>query len=144
MSNPRMVDGNGMRGGAAVSVVVLLGGFVLGWRGVVPAIGVALGIGSLFGLRYSPLGATYRFVKKTLRLDVPVKPEEEPPPRFAQTLGFIFLTFASLGFWVFDSDILGWTLGLMVAGLQTLLAVSGICVGCEMYLFTKRLASKGA
>lgn len=144
MSNPRMVDSNGVRGGAAVSVVVLLGGFVLGWRGVVPAIGVALAIGSLFGLRYSPLGATYRFIKKTFRLDIPVEPEEEPPPRFAQTLGFTFLTAASLGFWVLESNTLGWTLGLMVAGLQTLLAVSGICVGCEMYLFTKRLASKGA
>ncbi|MFA5891936.1 MAG: DUF4395 domain-containing protein [Actinomycetota bacterium] len=144
MSAPRMVDSNAVRGGAAVSVVILLGGFVLGWRGVVPAIGVALGIGSAFGLRYSPLGATYRLIKKTLRLSIAVKPEEEPPPRFAQTLGFAFLALASAGFWVFNSDVLGWTLGLMVAGLQTLLAVSGICVGCEMYLFTKRLASKGA
>ena len=75
MSEKGMVDKNGMRGGAGLSAVLLLVGFVFQWRAMVPAIGAALAIGSLFGLRYSPLGATYRFVKKAFRLSIPVEPE---------------------------------------------------------------------
>jgi hypothetical protein len=143
MSGNRMVDRNSMRSGAGLSAVVLLVAFVFGWRAAVPAVGIALGVGSLFGLRYSPLGAIYRSTKKTFKLRVPVDPEEEPPPRFAQTLGFGFLTAASLAFlphW----NALGWTLALIVAGLQALLASTGLCIGCEIYLYAKRFSAKEA
>ena len=141
MSNPRMVDKNGMRAGAGLSAVLLLVGFIFAWRPMVPAIGIVLGMGSLFGLRYSPLGFTYRLTKKGLRLNVPVELEEEPPPRFAQTLGFGFLTAASIAF-VPHWNALGWTLALLVAGLQALLAVTGLCVGCEIYLYARRFRTK--
>ena len=137
MSEKRMVDKNGMRGGAGLSAVLLLGGFVFQWRAMVPAIGAALAIGSLFGLRYSPLGATYRFVKKAFRLSIPVEPEEEPPPRFAQTLGFVVCGIASLLF-IPGWNGAGWTLALLVAGLQGLLATTGLCIGCEIYLYAQR------
>jgi len=137
MSEKRMVDKNGMRGGAGLSAVLLLVGFVFQWRAMVPAIGAALAIGSLFGLRYSPLGATYRFVKKAFRLSIPVEPEEEPPPRFAQTLGFVVCGIASLLF-IPGWNAAGWTLALLVAGLQGLLATTGLCIGCEIYLYAQR------
>ena len=137
MSEKRMVDKNGMRGGGGLSAVLLLGGFVFQWRAMVPAIGAALAIGSLFGLRYSPLGATYRFVKKAFRLSIPVEPEEEPPPRFAQTLGFVVCGIASLLF-IPGWNAAGWTLALLVAGLQGLLATTGLCIGCEIYLYAQR------
>jgi len=137
MSEKRMVDKNGMRGGAGLSAVLLLVGFVFQWRAMVPAIGAALAIGSLFGLRYSPLGATYRFVKKAFRLSIPVEPEEEPPPRFAQTLGFVVCGIASLLF-IPGWNGAGWTLALLVAGLQGLLATTGLCIGCEIYLYAQR------
>ena len=138
-----MVDKNSVRGGAGLSAVVLLAAFVFQWRVAVPIIGAALAAGSLLGLRYSPLGATYRLTKKTFKLSVPVEPEEEPPPRFAQTLGFGFLAAASLAFlphW----NALGWTLALIVAGLQALLASTGLCIGCEIYLYAKRFSAKEA
>jgi len=137
MSEKRMVDKNGMRGGAGLSAVLLLVAFVFQWRAMVPAIGAALAIGSLFGLRYSPLGATYRFVKKAFRLSIPVEPEEEPPPRFAQTLGFVVCGIASLLF-IPGWNGAGWTLALLVAGLQGLLATTGLCIGCEIYLYAQR------
>ena len=142
MSEKRMVDKNGMRGGAGISAVLLLVGFVFQWDWMVPVIAVALAIGSLFGLRHSPLGAAYRFLKKTMKLTISVVPEEEPPPRFAQTLGFVVSGVGSLLFipgWAFA----GWTLGLMVAALQGLLATTGLCVGCEIYLYTQRLRVHG-
>ena len=141
MSEKRMVDKNGMRGGAGISAIVLLVGFVFQWRAVVPAVAVALAIGSLFGLRYSPLGATYRFIKKTFRLSIPVEPEEEPPPRFAQTMGFAVAGIGSLLF-IPGWNAAGWTLALLVALLQGLLAVTGLCVGCEIYLYVQRFKAR--
>jgi hypothetical protein len=139
-----MVDRNGMRGGAAISAVVLVVAFVLGWRGAVPAIAAALAIGPLFGMKRSPLGASYRTLKSGFKLSIPVEPEEEAPPRFAQVVGFIFLAAASIAFWPFKEHALGWALTLIVAALQTLLATTGICVGCEVYNFGRRFSSKAA
>jgi hypothetical protein len=139
----QMVDRNSMRSGAGLSAVLLLIGFVFEWRPIVPAVGAALAMGSLFGLRYSPLGWTYRTAKKLLRLSIPVEPEEEPPPRFAQTLGFAFLGAGSLAF-IPGWNALGWTLALIVAGLQALLASTGLCIGCEIYLYAKRFSAKEA
>jgi hypothetical protein len=141
MSEKRMVDKNGMRGGAGLSSVLLLVGFVFQWRAMVPAIAAALAIGSLFGVRYSPLGVAYRFVKKTFRLNIPVVPEEEPPPRFAQTLGFVVSGVASLLF-IPGWNAAGWTLALLVALLQGLLAATGLCIGCEIYLYAQRFKAR--
>ncbi len=140
----RMIDRNAHRWGAGISAILLLAGYALDVRVLVPIMGAALGIGTFFGLRYSPLGATYRFLKRTFKLDIPTVPEDEPPPRFAQLMGFAMLALGTIGFYAVDSKVMGWTFGLIVAALQTLLAVTGICVGCEMYLFGKRLAAKGA
>jgi hypothetical protein len=95
-------------------------------------------------LRYSPLGATYRFVKKTFKLHIPVIPEEEPPPRFAQLMGFAFLLAGTLAFRPLHMVSLGWTLTMIVAALQTLLGATGICVGCEIYLVGKRFSARSA
>lgn len=138
---PRMIDRNGHRWGATISAAVLLIGFVFDAQILAPIFAVILGISSFFGLRYSLLGLLFRAAKQVLKLNIPVEPEEEMPPRFAQLLGFVFLGLATLGFYVIDSGGIGWTLTLLVAGLQALLGVTGICVGCEMYLYGKKLAA---
>ena len=59
-------------------------------------------------------------------------------PRFANILGMIFLSLASvLLFAGFTAA--GWTVTLMVTALASLSALSGICVGCEMYATWARL-----
>ncbi|MGH2784382.1 MAG: DUF4395 domain-containing protein [Actinomycetota bacterium] len=140
----RMIDRNGHRWGAGISAVVLVVAYVTNLSALVMLIWVALGIGTFFGLRYSPLGATYRIAKKALKLNIPVVPEDEPPPRFAQLMGFAMLSLSAVGFYLLDNRVMGWTFAIIVAALQTLLAVTGLCVGCEMYLFGKRLTAKGA
>jgi Domain of unknown function (DUF4395) len=140
----RMIDRNAHRWGAGISAVVLYLGLIFDWHWVAPLICVVLGVGTFFGLRYSPLGATYRFVKRTLSLDIPVVPEEEPPPRFAQLMGFTFLLAATFGFYGIENATVGWTLTMIVAALQTLLAGTGLCVGCEVYLIGKRLSARSA
>lgn len=145
MSETRMVDKNGMRAGAGISAVALLAGFVVKPDGdfLIPLFAVLLGIPALFGARFGPLGLLYRGVK-TLGVKIPVEPEDEKPPRFAQLLGFVFLGLGAFALYGFQADGLAWTLALMVAALQTLLAATGLCVGCEIYLYAKRFTAKAA
>lgn len=138
----RMIDRNGHRWGAAISVVILLAGWLFEADAVVPVMAGVLLIGPIFGLRSSPLGITYRAIKRFGRLDIPVVPEEEAPPRFAQAVGFVFLAIATVGLYVMDSFAFGWTFALIVAALQALLAATGICVGCEVYLLGQRLRAR--
>ena len=133
-----------MRAGAGISAVALLVAMVTDAPAVVVVVFAALAVGALFGPQVSPLGMIYRGIKSTLKLKISKEPEDAAPPRFAQTLGAIFLGLSMLCFYAFDAGGAGWAFAMIVAGLQALLAVSGICVGCEMYLFGKRLAAKGA
>jgi hypothetical protein len=70
-------------------------------------------------------------IRKTLRL-APTEPEHEYPPRFAQALGGIFLASGAIAFGL-GLTFVGWILVAAVAGLQTLLATTGYCLGCRLY-----------
>ena len=127
----RSIDPRGMRFGAGVSAIVLAIAFLLDlpWLGVL--VGVNLGVSAFFGTRLFLPGRAWPTVKRSLRLG-PAQPEHEYPPRFAQALGGTFLLAAALAFLVGVAPA-GWVLVGAVAGLQTLLAVTGICVGCRLY-----------
>ena len=127
----RMIDPRGHRFGAGVSALLLIASFATGW---VPGVALALlsiGSSAAFGLRYSIYGVIWRRIARTLRLPK-VEPEHEYPPRFAQTLGSTVLTVALVAF-ILGATTLGWVLTLAVAGLQSLLAVTGYCLGCRLY-----------
>lgn len=139
-----MIDRNAHRGGAAVSAVVLLAAFLLKWHATAPAMVAVMAIGPLFGLRRSPLGLTYKALKAIFRLRIPVEPEEETPPRFAQGMGLAMMALATFGFYGLHSEVFGWTWVLVMAAAQGLLASTGICLGCEMYLIGRRLGMRSA
>jgi hypothetical protein len=139
-----MIDRNAHRWGAGISAVALYLGLIFDAHWIAPLLCAVFVVGVAFGLRYSPLGATYRFVKKTFKLKVPVLPEEETPPRFAQMMGLIFTAAATIAFYSFSNAAAGWSFTMIVAALQTLLAATGLCVGCEVYLIGKRLSARGA
>lgn len=140
----RMIDRNGHRWGAGISAVVLLAAFAAQWHATAAVMMGVMAIGPLFGLRYSPLGITYRAIKRAFRLSVPVDPEEEAPPRFAQLMGFVMMSLATLGFYGLDSEAFGWAWVLIMAAAQALLATTGVCLGCELYLIGKRVRGGGA
>ncbi len=128
----RLIDPRGHRFGAGLSVAALGAGFVAGAPIVIPAIGVALGISAVFGTRYSILGRPWPFLRRALKLGPPAELESEFPPRFAQLLGTLGL---GLGTLLLVAGVTGgaWLVAGAVAALQTVLAVTGYCLGCRLY-----------
>jgi hypothetical protein len=110
---------------------VLAIGYLLGLPWLVVLVGVDLGLSSAFGTRWFLPSRPWPLIRRVLRLE-PVEPEHEYPPRFAQALGATFLALASLAF-VLGATPLAWLLTGAVAALQTLLGVTGLCVGCRLY-----------
>lgn len=58
--------------------------------------------------------------------------EDARPPRFASTVGAVFLA-ASLLAHAASAPLAGWALALAVAALASLAAATGLCVGCRLY-----------
>jgi hypothetical protein len=131
-SSGRLIDPRGHRFGAGLSVVILAVGFLAQAPVVVPLVGLALGVSTLFGTRYSALGRPWPTVRRILRLGQPAELESEFPPRFAQLLGTVGLGLATVLF-AFGAIGGGWLVAGAVVALQTVLAVTGYCLGCRLY-----------
>ena len=133
---PAPIDPRGPRLNQAVLSVALLLGALFGWVPVIPIFAVVLFLGAAFGPRYGPVLRFFgAFVRP--RLDPPAELEDPRPPRFAATVGVVFLG-AATGALLLGWTGLAWALALIVAALAGLAAVSGICVGCELYLIFAR------
>jgi hypothetical protein len=141
----KMVDPRQPRLGQAITGIVLLLGFVLDWPIVLPILAVILAAASLLGPPFNPYAHLFRALRP--RFGPPHELEEAAPPRFANTVGFAFLAVASLAYFAFDPPLAGgwvsWVLGLIVSGLALLAATTGLCVGCEFYVWARRIATRG-
>ncbi|MBU6329982.1 MAG: DUF4395 family protein [Acidobacteria bacterium] len=134
---PAPIDPRGPRVNQAVLAAALVVGFLLGAEWVAPLFALVLGLGAVFGPAYGPVLRIFQqFIRP--RLAPPAELEDPRPPRFAAGVGVVFLLSASVLF-ALGASAAGWTLSLMVAALAALAAVSGICVGCEMYVLLVRL-----
>ena len=127
----RMIDPRGHRFGAGVSAVLLIVAFLTGTVWLVAIALLSIAVSAAFGLKYSIYGVAWRRIAKALALPT-VEPEHEYPPRFAQTLGSTALILALVAF-ALGATTIGWGLTLAVAGLQTVLATTGYCLGCRLY-----------
>jgi hypothetical protein len=127
----RMIDPRGHRFGAGVSAVVLIAAVVTGTPWLVALVLLSIGVSAAFGLRYSIYGVAWRRIAAAAHLGK-VEPEHEYPPRFAQVLGSVALILALVAFAV-GATTIGWVLTLAVAALQSVLAVTGYCLGCRLY-----------
>lgn len=135
-TSPKPIDPRGPRFNQAVLTVGLLGGFLVDARLVVPVFAAVLLLGAAFGPRYGPFLRLYAEVIRP-RLGPPSDLEDPRPPRFAAAVGVVFLVGAGVAF-AAGAPGVGWTLALIVAGLAGLAASTGICVGCEIYVFLAR------
>jgi peptidoglycan/LPS O-acetylase OafA/YrhL len=134
--SPRPIDPRGPRFNQGVLTVALLVGFALNLKAIAPVFAVVLFVGAAFGPRWGPFLRLYAEVIKP-RLSPPKELEDPRPPRFAATIGTVFLAAATVAF-IAGAGTLGWVLTLIVAALAGLAAITGICVGCEIYLMATR------
>lgn len=133
---PKPIDPRGPRFNQGMIATLLFVGFVVDWEPIVPAVATILALGAALGPRFGPFLALYAHLIKP-RLGPPAELEDPRPPRFAATLGVVVLTTATLAF-LAGAEVVGWVLALLVAFLAGLSASTGICVGCEIYLFVAR------
>jgi hypothetical protein len=126
------IDPRGQRFGAGISAILLAGAFAAGAPWLAALLGLDLALSAAFGTRYFLPGRPWPAIRHALRLR-PAQPEHDYPPRFAQALGATFIAAGILTF-VAGATTLGWLLVLAVASLQTLLALTGVCVGCRLYV----------
>lgn len=128
----RTIDPRGQRLGAGLSAITLVVGIALNLPLVAAVVGIALAVSAALGTQWFLFGRPWPAIRRTLRLSPPRDPEPELGPRFAQALG---ATFVAIGFAMFAAGLgaLSWLPIAAVAGLQTVLAVSGYCLGCRLY-----------
>ena len=136
------IDVRGPRFGASITTAVLatalvvqgsLGTALVAWQVLVFA------SAALLGLRWSPYGGLFRLVKRVFRFGPPPEVEPSGPPRFAQLCGLLVAGSALVALAVGATG-LGWVLVGVVLALSTLLATTGLCIGCELYLLGARFA----
>lgn len=134
---PQPIDPRAPRFNQAVLTVGLVVSFLLDVRAAIPVFAGMLFLGAAFGPQYGP---ALRFFKEVVRprLGPPAFLEDPRPPRFAATIGVLFLSAAS-GALLVGASGAAWALALVVAVLAGLAATTGICVGCEIWLrFARR------
>jgi hypothetical protein len=145
MSHPRsahpyrdidVIDVRAPRFNQATVGVVSLVAVLTGWWPLLGLLAAQLGIGLRFGRRYClPCVAYFELVQPRFG-EGPV--EDSRPPKFANQVGFVVLTAATLA-WAAGLPTIGAALGLIVAGLALLAATTGLCVGCELYRIGARV-----
>jgi hypothetical protein len=141
-----LIDVRGPRFGATITSVVLATALIVQGPvgiGLVAWQWLAFAISTFAGLAWSPYGQVFRWVKRRFDLGAPTEVEHEGPPRFAHACGFAV---ASVALALFASGLVvaGWIAVGVVLTLSMLLAVTGICVGCELYLVGQRLRARSA
>lgn len=138
-----LIDVRGPRFGAAITTIVLGTALVVQGEvgiGLVAWQWLAFAISTVAGLRYSPYGNLFRWVKRRFDLGPAPATEPEAPPRFAQACGLVVASVGLLGL-ALGAATLGWAAVAVVLALSLLLATTGICVGCELHVLGTRLLS---
>jgi hypothetical protein len=131
-----VIDSRAPRASQAFIGSLALVAFVLDVEWLVPLLGLQLVVGLVFGRQYC-LPCLFYFEVIQPRFGEG-RIEDARPPRFANMIGTGFLAAATLAF-LAGLHTVGWALSLTVAGLALLAATSGLCLGCETYLWLARL-----
>jgi len=131
-----VIDARAPRTNQAIVGTLSLVALLTGWWGILAALALQLAIGLTFGRRYCLPCLLYFEVIQPRLGEGPI--EDSRPPRFANVVGVIFLTAASVGS-AAGVTLAGQILGGIVATLALLAATTGVCVGCELYRLAARL-----
>lgn len=131
-----VIDAQAPRTNQAIVGALSLLAVVTGWWGILAAVALQLAIGLAFGRRYCLPCLLYFEVIQPRIGEGPI--EDSRPPRFANLVGVAFLGAASVAY-ASGFGAAGAVLGSIVAALALLAAITGLCVGCEMYRLAARI-----
>jgi hypothetical protein len=131
-----IIDGRAPRTNQAVVCLVAILALATGWWWLLALLAAELAVGLVFGRRWClPCLLYFELIQPLFgegRL------EDARPPRFANVVGFAFLSAAAIAFGAGVAP-LGLALGSLVAALAGIAAVTGFCTGCELYKLGCRL-----
>jgi len=131
-----VIDARAPRTNQAIVGTLSLFAFVTGWWPILGLLAAQLAIGLTFGRRWCLPCLLYFEVLQPRFGEGRI--EDSRPPRFANMVGVIFLGSATLAHALGFATV-GWALGLIVAALALLAAITGVCVGCEIYRLGARI-----
>jgi len=121
-----VIDSRAPRFTQAVIGLLALVAFVTGWWPLLAILAAQLAVGVTLGRRWCAPCLFYFEVLQPRFGEGLI--EDARPPRFANVIGIAVLGLAAIA-QAFGFHALGWTLGLLVAGLALLSAATGFCVG---------------
>lgn len=140
--NLRKVDHNGLRIGQALTIILLLMGFVLESWVLVAFVAVAQLLGGL-GASFAPYRLIYQQIVKRAGLVKPHIIVDNPEPhQFAMLVGAIFNGVATVAL-LLGASALAWVLVWVVIILANLNFWLNFCLGCWMYYQFNRLGIPG-
>ena len=131
-----VIDDRAPRTNQAVIGSLALVAYLADWPWLVGLLALQLAVGLTFGRRFClPCLLYFEFLQPRIGEG---RIEDSRPPRFANMIGVAFLGASTLAFIVGLSTV-GWILALIVSALALLAASTGLCVGCEAYLWIARV-----
>ncbi|MBA3688236.1 MAG: DUF4395 family protein [Chloroflexi bacterium] len=131
-----VIDARAPRFNQATVGLLSLAAVLSGWWPILALLAAQLGIGLRFGRRYCMPCLVYFELLQPIMGEGPI--EDARPPRFANQVGFVFLSAASVAYGLSLGPV-GVTLGGLVAALALLAASTGLCAGCQLYRLGARL-----
>ena len=125
-----VIDSRAPRTNQSVVGVLSLVAVATGWWWLLALLVLQLAVGLTFGRRYClPCFAYFELLQPRFGEG---ELEDSRPPRAANVVGLVVLSAASVAY-LAGAPTLGAVLGLLVAALALLAAVTGFCTGCRMY-----------
>ena len=125
-----VIDSRAPRTNQAVIGALSLVAVATGWWWLLALLALQLAVGLTFGRRYClPCLAYFELLQPRFGEG---ELEDSRPPRAANIVGLVVLSAASLAY-AMVLPTLGAALGLLVAALALLAAVTGFCTGCRLY-----------
>lgn len=135
------VDHTALKANQIMIITLSILAFILNLPILVAFVALVMGIGS--ALKVPGFLPVYKYILKPRGWMKPDVLEDNPEPhRFAQFLGFVFLTAGSIALFS-GATILGWSLTWLVVALAALNAFGGFCVGCAVYYWLSRMKLPG-
>ena len=135
------IDPRGARFAAALTAVLLAAVLLLAPSTVAVLLlavqAAVFAVGATRGVQHTPYSLLFRTAVRP-RIGPPAEREDAAPPRFAQAVGLGFAVVGLAGF-LLGADLFGLVATGFALVAALLNAVFGFCLGCEMYLLTKRL-----